>query len=90
MSYIYTRNDFKKSGEKTMRNKFNSTDEVIIEKIKMILSNVVVRKILLSVGIATFSAIFLVNFPITFFLSLLFLLVVIMIYSVINMVMDDY
>jgi len=86
----YTRNDFKKSGEKTMRNKFNSTDEVIIEKIKMILSNVVVRKILLSVGIATFSAIFLVNFPITFFLSLLFLLVVIMIYSVINMVMDDY
>jgi len=73
-----------------MRNKFNSTDEVIIEKIKMILSNVVVRKILLSVGIATLCVIFLVNFPITFFLSLLFLLVVIMIYSVINMVMDDY
>jgi hypothetical protein len=90
MSYIYTRNDFKKSGEKTMRNKFNSTDEVIIEKIKMILSNVVVRKILLSVGITTFSAIFLVNFPITFLLSLLFLAVVIMIYSFINMVMDDY
>lgn len=86
----YTRNDFKKSGEKTMRNKFNSTDEVIIEKIKMILSDVAVRRILLSVGITTFSAIFLVNFPLTFLLSLLFLLVVIMIYSVINMVMDDY
>jgi hypothetical protein len=73
-----------------MRNKFNSTDEVIIEKIKMILSNVVVRKILLSVGITTFSAIFLVNFPITFLLSLLFLAVVTMIYSFINMVTDDY
>ena len=73
-----------------MRNKFNSTDEVIIEKIKMILSDVAVRRILLSVGITTFSAIFLVNFPLTFLLSLLFLLVVIMIYSVINMVMDDY
>ena len=73
-----------------MRNKFNSTDEVIIEKIKMILSNVAVRKIMLSVGITTFSAIFLVNFPFTFLLSLLFLAVVIMIYAFINMVMDDY
>jgi len=73
-----------------MKNKFNSTDEVIIEKIKMILSNVVVRKILLSVGITTFSAIFVVNFPITFIFSLLFLVVVIMIYAAINMAMDDY
>jgi hypothetical protein len=73
-----------------MRNKFNSTDEVIIEKIKMILSNVVVRKMLLSVGITTFSAIFLVNFPITFLLSLLFLAVVIMIYTFINTMMGEY
>tara|TARA_B100001559_G_C16441672_1_gene594744 strand:+ start:1090 stop:1311 length:222 start_codon:yes stop_codon:yes gene_type:complete len=73
-----------------MRNKFNSTDEAIIERIKIILSDVAVRKILLSFGITTFCAIFVVNFPITFLFSLLFLAVVVMFYAMINMIAGDY
>tara|TARA_R110002020_G_scaffold2527_4_gene12081 strand:- start:1246 stop:1467 length:222 start_codon:yes stop_codon:yes gene_type:complete len=73
-----------------MRNKFNSTDEVIIEKIKIIFSDVAVRKILLSFGLTTVCAIFVVNFPITFLFSLLFLAVVVMFYAFINIVMQEY
>ena len=73
-----------------MRNKFNSTDEAIIERIKIILSDVAVRKILLSFGLTTVCAIFVVNFPITFLFSLLFLAVVVMFYAMINMIAGDY
>ena len=73
-----------------MSNIFQSTDEEVNEKIKEFFSNSKVQRALLSIAITTSSAIFAVNFPLTFLFSLLFLLVAGFIFFVITGISNGY
>ena len=80
----------KSSIKPPMSNIFQSTDEEVNEKIKEFFSNSTVRRALLSIAITASSAIFAVNFPLTFIFSLSFLAVAGLIFSVITGISNGY
>ena len=80
----------KSSIKPPMSNIFQSTDEEVNEKIKEFFSNSKVQRALLSIAITASSAIFAVNFPLTFLFSLLFLVVAGFIFFVITGISNGY